>query len=128
MTTLLGIQVLLAAAFGVLEASGRFHIPYSKFRSRGAKAASPPQPLRGGSGTLPGSHIRSSGASINSRVGWFVAYLVPLLVYVGLQLQAGNPRSPYHWALLAGMVFHFGKRCLESLFLHKYSKPTGAVA
>jgi 3-oxo-5-alpha-steroid 4-dehydrogenase 1 len=101
MTTVLGIQLLLAAAFGVLEASGRFHIPYSKFRS---------------------------GASINSRLGWFVAYLVPLLVYVGLQMAAGNPRSPYHWALLAGMVFHFGKRCLESLFLHKYSKPTGAVA
>jgi 3-oxo-5-alpha-steroid 4-dehydrogenase 1 len=107
MRAVLGIQLLLAAAFGVLEASGRFHIPYSKFRS-----------LRGFRWT----------ASVNSRVGWFVAYLVPLLVYVGLHLQAGSPRSPYHWALLAGMVFHFGKRCLESLFLHKYSKPTGATA
>jgi 3-oxo-5-alpha-steroid 4-dehydrogenase 1 len=65
---------------------------------------------------------------VSTRAGMFVSYLIPLLVYVGLYVQAGAPRSPYHWALLAGMVFHFGKRCLESLFLHKYSKPTGAVA
>jgi very-long-chain enoyl-CoA reductase len=104
MFVVLAIQLVLGVAFGALEASGRFRIGYSKFRKF----------------RLP--------ATIDTRTGMFVAYLVPLLVYVGLHLHGGAPRSPYHLALLGGMVFHFGKRCLESLFLHKYSRPTGATA
>jgi hypothetical protein len=95
------LQLLLGVLFGALEASGKFRIPYSKFRT---------------------------GASFDTRTGMFLSYLAPLLLYLGLHLAAGAPRSPYHLALLAATVVHFGKRCFESLFVHRYSKPTGTGA
>ena len=72
MTTVLGIQLLLAAAFGVLEASGRFHIPYSKFRDFDRRPGQQPAGLVRG---LPGA---AAGVRRPARAGGQPALAVPL--------------------------------------------------
>lgn len=98
--SILGIasQISLGLGFAYFETTGKFNIPYSKF---------------------------NKGGSINIRLAAFLVYFFPLLTYAAFYLQAGAPRSPYHLALLAAFVLHFAKRCLESLFLHRFSKNIG---
>ncbi|WP_141732731.1 methyltransferase [Oligoflexus tunisiensis] len=87
---------LLCLGFGFLEKYGIVRLNYSKFR-------------------------KSTG--ISSRTGMFLLYFVPMMVYAlfsGPQLMEA---SLIQWILFAAVVGHFGKRCLEVLFLHKYSGP-----
>jgi hypothetical protein len=57
-----------------------------------------------------------------------VIYALPILVYAGLWDQAGAPKSAYHLAMLGAFVFHFAKRIVESLWVHRYSRETPAGA
>ena len=102
--------VLLAfgLAFGLLEGTGRAQLAYSKFRK---------------------------GGRLNARAAMFFIYLIPSLVYLAgwwnsgklLGLPYERPISPFHMAALLAFTFHFWKRCLEVLFLHRYSRPMGIV-
>lgn len=78
-----------------LEYTGKFNIPYSKFRR---------------------------GGGLNPRVAMLLIYASPIPVYLFYYWLYG-PLSLYHVVLFYAFVFHFGKRCMESLFLHRYSKP-----
>jgi very-long-chain enoyl-CoA reductase len=91
------IFAVTAPALFVIEAKGWGSFGYSKFANRERKF------------TLP------------SRLGMFIIYFpAVLLVWLPL-LSHGVTLSAWH-LLVAGMVSaHFGKRCLETLFVHKYS-------
>lgn len=91
-------KVALGLMLFYLESSGKFNLPYSKFRR---------------------------GGSINARIATFLIYFFPIPVYIFTFVQAGSPDSLYHRILFGAFVFHFTKRCLECLFLHSFSKPMG---
>lgn len=96
-------QATLYLIFGFviyyLESSGKFNLPYSKFASK---------------------------QGISPKLGMFFIYFIPILGYVS---TIGNlsTLSPYHLLLLLVFVFHFGKRCLEVLFLHQFSGKIGLL-
>ncbi|MDZ4725657.1 MAG: DUF1295 domain-containing protein [Leptospira sp.] len=93
--------IFLAIVAFKLESSGSFNLPYSKF----AKAS-----------------------GINPRIGMFIIYFLPILAYLSTWGELSEKASFYHYLLLAMFVFHFGKRCLEVLFLHQFSGKIGTVA
>ncbi|MBI4063643.1 MAG: DUF1295 domain-containing protein [Elusimicrobia bacterium] len=93
----IGSQIALGLLIAFFE-SGKFNTPYSKF---------------------------SKGGTINMRLAAILVYFSPIVAYTASYIQASSPKSPYHVALLAGFTLHFGKRCLESLFLHKFSRRVG---
>ncbi len=95
-----GQMILAGLVLLYLEGSGKFRLGYSKFRK---------------------------GAGISTRLAMFLIYFIPLAVYAGGWYARGMPSSMYHLALLSAFTLHFGKRVLESLFLHKYSRPMGLV-
>ena len=94
-------QIGFGLILGALEGSGRFQLPYSKFRGAG---------------------------KINSRAGMFIIYFLPILTYLWYFFQGGAPQSMYHLVLLVAFLFLFGKRCLEVLFLQRYSGGIGLTA
>ncbi len=87
---------LLAGAFGVLEKKGLLQLNYSKFRK---------------------------DRGISSRKGMFFLYFMPMLVYILAAREYMIQGSLIQWILGTAVVLHFAKRCLEVLFLHKYSGP-----
>lgn len=87
---------LLALSMGIIEATGLKLMKYSKFR---------PQ-----SGWHP-------------RAGMFVLYFLPMLAALGVALPSLPGFSLVQAIVLAALLGHFGKRCLEVLFLHKYAGP-----
>lgn len=92
------VQVLLAVAIYYLESSDRFHLAYSKFRK---------------------------GGGLPTRIGMLIIYGLPLLTAVVCYNAMFRPDSAYHVVLFAAFVAHFGKRVVEVLFVHRYSKPMG---
>jgi very-long-chain enoyl-CoA reductase len=96
--TILGYSFfgLLALSFGYFERKGLLQLNYSKFRKE-----------RG----------------ISSRLGMFVLYATPMLVYILVSQEYMAHASLMQWILWAAIVLHFAKRCLEVLFVHKYSGP-----
>ena len=70
--TCFSVQLLVGAILAIGEATGRLRLPYSKFRT---------------------------GAGINSRAGWALAYATPVFVYIALWVEGGSPRTPYHLAV-----------------------------
>jgi very-long-chain enoyl-CoA reductase len=83
--------------FFLSEAHGGLAFGYSKFANRQAKF------------TLP------------SRLGMFIIYFPAVLLFPAVLWGLGVETTPWH-LLTAGMIsVHFGKRCLETLFVHKYS-------
>ena len=83
--------------FFVLEATALFSFGYSKFADREQQRALP------------------------SRLGMFIIYFPAVVIFPAAYVIFGNPGTIWHWLVMAGMSIHFGKRCLETLFLHKYS-------
>ena len=93
--------VVLVPMIGIAEYKGWFQLEYSKFR-----------PTHGG---------------MSSRVGMFILYFVPIPVYLWLARGWLDHATTTQWLLSAAMIGHFAKRCLEVLFLHKYSGPIGVL-
>ncbi len=92
------VQLLVAAAVYYLESSDRFHLAYSKFRK---------------------------GGGLPTRIGMLIIYGLPLLTAVVCYNAMFRPDSVYHIVLFVAFVAHFGKRIVEVLFVHRYSKPMG---
>jgi hypothetical protein len=84
----------------VSESTGKFNLPYSKF---------------------------AKNKGMDPRLGMFIIYFLPILCYILTWTSNHSPNSIYHLVLLFAFVFHFGKRCLEVLFLHKFSGKIGTV-
>jgi 3-oxo-5-alpha-steroid 4-dehydrogenase 1 len=62
------------------------------------------------------------GTGFSARAGMLLIYAVPLLVAAAVTLQTDALRGPRQW-VGAAVVLHFGKRCAETLWLHRYSGP-----
>jgi 3-oxo-5-alpha-steroid 4-dehydrogenase len=95
-TVCVAIQLFMAAALAISEATGRLRLPYSKF---------------------------GTGVGFNSRAGLVLAYATPIFVYIALWIESGAPQTLYHVLVLAAFLFHFVRRILEVLFVNSYSRP-----
>jgi len=87
---------LMAVGMGVSEWLGLMTMRYSKFR-----------PEKG----------------ISSRLGMFLLYFVPLLGVLFFSLPYLAHPTLVQLLVVLAVGVHFLKRCLEVLFLHKYSGP-----
>jgi len=61
------------------------------------------------------------GAGVPSRLGMFILYFLPVLVATVCALPYLAHASAIQWVVFGAVLFHFGKRTLEVLFVHKYS-------
>lgn len=70
--------------------------------------------------------LRSRG-QIPARAGMAFLYSVPILaLYLSARDYVPNA-NPIQWTVLAVVALHFVKRVSESLFVHRYSKPSGLL-
>ncbi|TGN17601.1 hypothetical protein [Leptospira idonii] len=94
-------RVIAYLGFGVflfyLEYTGKFNLPYSKF---------------------------AENKGVSPKIGMFLVYFLPILGYLSTQDHLTN-LSPFQKLTLITFCFHFAKRCLEVLFLHKFSGKMG---
>jgi len=91
------IFVVAIPVFFALEATALFSFGYSKFANREQQAALP------------------------SRLGMFIIYFPAVVIAPAVYAFLGNPGTTWHWLVMVAVSLHFGKRCLETMFLHKYS-------
>ncbi|MCG2785039.1 MAG: 3-oxo-5-alpha-steroid 4-dehydrogenase [Anaerolineae bacterium] len=93
---LYGAFTVLALSMGPFDYFGPMPMRYSKFRGE---------------------------KGIFSRAGMFFLYFIPLLAALGFSIPYLTHPSLPQTILLLALLGHFAKRCLEVLFLHKYSGP-----
>ncbi len=93
------LYLLLGFGIYYLESSGKFNLPYSKF---------------------------NSGSGISPQVGMFFIYFLPILGYIST-FPNHSDLSFYQLTLFILFLIHFGKRCLEVLFLHQFSGKIGLI-
>jgi len=89
----------LAAFFvgnAIMELTGFTQIRYSKFRR---------------------------GKGISMRLGTLIFDGTPVLFAIGYGMTFAATATPIQWIMTILFVLHFGKRCVEALFVHKYSGP-----
>ena len=87
----------LAAFFvgnAIMELTGITQIRYSKFRR---------------------------GKGISMRMGTLIFDGIPVLFAVGYAITLAATATPIQWIMTILFVLHFGKRCFEAVFVHKYS-------
>ncbi|KAL5258688.1 hypothetical protein ACHWQZ_G009226 [Mnemiopsis leidyi] len=65
---------------------------------------------------------------VPARLGWFLLYFIPMVAYVLVWNYLGASTEPYDLLMLGLYCAHFSKRCLETLFVHKYSKDCVLIA
>jgi very-long-chain enoyl-CoA reductase len=64
---------------------------------------------------------------ISSVAGMFFLYFVPILACLYFSWDYIFSAELTQLIIVSAIILHFGKRCLESLFLHKYSGPIDLV-
>lgn len=101
MNWIYGALVAMVLFIGLVEAKGWFQLEYSKFR-----------PTQGG---------------MSSRLGMFILYFVPIPAHLYFAQGYLADGTTAQWILSGAVIAHFTKRCLETLFLHKYSGPIGTL-
>ena len=70
--------------------------------------------------TLQYSKFVKNG-EIPSRMGMFILYFLPIVTATVTAWPYLSSANVIQWIVYSAVVFHFGKRVLETLFLHKYS-------
>lgn len=126
----LGLGIYFMLGMVGTEVTG-LRVPYSKFASEDERAKA------------PGFWQKLGAYQLNPKLGMFLLYLVPLVLYLALffyytSVNLANkdygedgliaPSPNYSIALCVGWSFSFTKRCLEVLFLHDYSGKMPAFA
>ncbi len=94
------MTIIIAFAFPVFyaaEATGWFSLGYSKFARQQQRY------------------------SVPSRLGMFLIYFPAIVIYPAVYYGGGAPESTWHTIAMVLVLAHFAKRCLETLFVHKYS-------
>lgn len=74
-----------------------------------------------GSSTMKYSKFFQGSGGIPSKTGMFWLYFVPFLAALMLSIPYLGSASPLQIFISGMVMIHFGKRVLETLFLHKYS-------
>lgn len=69
-----------------------------------------------------------TGKGLPARLGMFILYATPLLALFLSAKDYLTSANPIQWIVFSAVFIHFAKRTLESLFLHKYSRPTSLVS
>ena len=64
---------------------------------------------------------------VNSRIGMFLIYAIPLLVGYFFSSRYLGSASLVQWLVFAAIELHFARRCLEVVFVHRYSGPIDLV-
>ena len=90
------VFTFLAVGMGAGEWMGSTLLKYSKFRAE---------------------------KGLDARLGMFILYLLPILAALAFALPTLATATLAQAIVLAAICGHFVKRCLEVLFLHKYSGP-----
>lgn len=62
---------------------------------------------------------------IPTRLGMFILYFSPIVTLFFTVKDYVSNANLIQWIVIGSIGLHFSKRVLESLFLHKYSGPTG---
>lgn len=86
--------ILFGSIFFYVEVTKKYQLSYSKFNETG---------------------------NLDSKKGMFFIYFLPLITYVYFYLHSNFNSTLYQQLIFIAVTLHFAKRCLESLFLHKYS-------
>ncbi|MBI3164748.1 MAG: DUF1295 domain-containing protein [Anaerolineales bacterium] len=68
-----------------------------------------------------------AGKGLPARLGMFILYATPILALFLSAKDYLPTATPIQWIVFSAVFIHFAKRTLESLFLHKYSRPTSLV-
>ncbi len=89
-----GFCIFFGLLFFYIEVTKKFQLSYSKFNSAG---------------------------NLDSKKGMFFIYFLPLLTYLYFYFTTQFIPSTYHKLICIAVTVHFAKRCLEVLFLHRYS-------
>lgn len=63
----------------------------------------------------------STAKGVPSRTGMFILYFLPVVIATVCALPYLSTATVLQWIVLSAIIFHFGKRTLEVLFVHKYS-------
>lgn len=83
--------------FFITEATGWLSLGYSKFARRNQRY------------------------SVRSQLGMFAIYFPAAVIYPSIHVLGDGAATTWHLVAMALIVVHFGKRCLEVLFVHRYS-------
>ncbi|HMV41519.1 MAG TPA: DUF1295 domain-containing protein [Leptospiraceae bacterium] len=86
--------ILFGSIFFYVEVTKKYQLSYSKFNESG---------------------------NLDSKKGMLFIYFLPLLTYIYFYWHSNFTPTFYHQMVLIAVSIHFAKRCLESLFLHRYS-------
>ena len=86
--------ILFGLTFFYFEYSRKFQLSYSKFNLTG---------------------------KISPKLPMFFIYFIPLIIFNYLYVFSTNLIVSYHFFIYLSITIHFMKRCLEVVFLHKYS-------
>jgi 3-oxo-5-alpha-steroid 4-dehydrogenase 1 len=96
-----GALVGFFVANAIMELTGITQIRYSKFRR---------------------------GNGISTQLGTLIFDGTPMLFAIGYAMTLAATATPIQWIMSILFVLHFGKRCFEALFVHKYSGPIDVVS
>lgn len=91
-----GALAMFFVANAVMELTGITQIRYSKFRRR---------------------------SGISMRLGTLIFDGVPVLFAIAYTAMSARTATPIQRMMTILFILHFGKRCVEALFVHKYSGP-----
>jgi len=91
------IMILSSPFIALIEGNNLLNFAYSKFGIKDQKSAIP------------------------SKVGMFILYFVPLLSFMYVSWAVLLHISWYHTIISLLIIGHLSKRCLETLYIHKYS-------